>query len=125
MKIIETNKVSKPIGHYSHAVKTGNLVFCSGRTPVNPATGKIDTNDIPQQTKFCLENIRLILSEAGLTLNNVVKVSVFLADMDMFQEMNQAYSEVFGNHKPARTTIAAKGLPLNTLVEIDCIAAIE
>lgn len=112
----------KAIGPYSQAIRTGNLLFCSGQTPIDPLTMKIEASEIEEQTRRVLANLKEVLSEAGLTLSNVVKTNVYLADMSLFEGMNGMYAEVFGDHRPARTTIAAKGLPLNALVEIECIA---
>jgi len=122
MKVIFTEEAPKAIGPYSQAIRTGNLLYCSGQTPLDPTTMKIEALDIEGQTHRVIENLRLILKEAGLTLNNVIKVNVFLADMELFAQMNAIYTECFDNHKPARTTVAVKGLPLNALVEIECIA---
>jgi 2-iminobutanoate/2-iminopropanoate deaminase len=122
MKVIFTEEAPKAIGPYSQAIRTGNLLYCSGQTPLDPVTMKIEAPGIEAQTSRVIENLRLILKEAGLTLNNVIKVNVFLTDMELFAKMNAIYTECFGNHKPARTTVAVKGLPLNALVEIECIA---
>ncbi|WP_259065278.1 RidA family protein [Mucilaginibacter sp. X4EP1] len=122
MKVIFTEEAPKAIGPYSQAIRAGNLLYCSGQTPLDPVTMKVEVADIEAQTHRVIENLRLILKEADLTLNNVIKVNVFLIDMELFAQMNAIYTECFGNHKPARTTVAVKGLPLNALVEIECIA---
>ena len=83
---------------------------------------KIETDAIEEQTKRAIENLKLVLQEAGLELNNVVKTNVFLSDMELFPKMNAVYAECFGNHCPARSTVAVKGLPHNAMVEIECIA---
>jgi len=122
MKVIFTEDAPKAVGPYSQAIRTGNLLYCSGQTPLDPVTMKIEASDIEGQTRQVIENIRLILKEARLALDNVIKVNVFLTDMGLFAQMNAIYTEYFANHKPARTTVGVKGLPLNALVEIECIA---
>jgi len=122
MNNIFSESAPKAIGPYSQAMRTGNLLFCSGQTPLNPVTMKIEVSTIEEQTKQVIENLTLVLKEAGLELNHVVKTNVFLSDMDLFSKMNSAYAECFGNHRPARSTVAVKGLPYNALVEIECIA---
>jgi 2-iminobutanoate/2-iminopropanoate deaminase len=122
MKIINSKDAPKAIGPYSQAIRTGNLLYCSGQTPLDVETAKIETNDIDSQTLQVINNLKVVLKEAGLSILNVVKTNVFLSDMENFQKMNVVYAECFGNHRPARTTVAVKGLPYNALVEIECIA---
>jgi 2-iminobutanoate/2-iminopropanoate deaminase len=122
MNIHYSPDAPKAIGPYSQAIRTGNLLYCSGQTPIDPSTMKIEEAEIEGQTKRVIENLRLVLESAGLSLQQVVKTNVFLADMDLFAGMNTIYAECFGEHRPARTTVAVKGLPLNALVEIECIA---
>jgi 2-iminobutanoate/2-iminopropanoate deaminase len=119
MKVYFSNNAPKAIGPYSQAVQTGNLLYCSGQTPIEPESMKIEIASIEGQTKRAIKNLEAILQEAGLTLKNVVKTNVFLTDMENFSKMN---AMCFGEHRPARTTIAVKGLPYNALVEIECIA---
>jgi 2-iminobutanoate/2-iminopropanoate deaminase len=116
------DKAPKAIGPYSHAISVGNLVFCSGQTPLDPETMKITASDIETQTKRVLMNLALVLAGRGLTLNEVIKTTVYLKSMADFDGMNQAYAEMFGAHKPSRTTISVKQNPLDALVEIECIA---
>jgi 2-iminobutanoate/2-iminopropanoate deaminase len=125
MKSIFSEHAPKAIGPYSHAVQTGNLLYCSGQTPIDPVTMKIESDTIEGQTKRALENLRLVLQAADLTLLDVVKTNVFLTDMDLFSKMNAVYAEMFGVHRPARSTVAVKGLPHNALVEIECIAEVR
>lgn len=122
MKVIFNESAPKAIGPYSQAIRTGNVLYCSGQTPLNPETMKIEVDTIEAQTKQCIENLKLVLQKAGLELNNVVKTSVFLTDMDLFSKMNAVYADCFGDHRPARSTVAVKGLPYNALVEIECVA---
>jgi 2-iminobutanoate/2-iminopropanoate deaminase len=110
------------IGPYSHAVLVGDLVFCSGQTPIDPRTMELLGDDIQVQTKQVLLNLEAVLASLGLDLSNVIKTTVFLATMEDFQGMNTVYAEMFGAHRPARTTVAVKENPLGALVEIECIA---
>jgi 2-iminobutanoate/2-iminopropanoate deaminase len=112
------------IGPYSHAIQSGSLVFCSGQTPLDPKTMKLIGDNIEQQTEQALANLETVLNGLGLSLQNVVKTTVFLQDMADFAGMNAVYGRVFAPHRPARTTIAVKQNPLNALVEIECIAEI-
>ena len=122
MKNISTELAPGAIGPYSQAVKAGDLLYCSGQTPLEPATMKIEETEIEGQTKRVIDNLKLVLNEAGLDLKNVVKTNVFITDMGLFQRMNTIYAACFGDHRPARSTVAVKGLPYNALVEIECIA---
>lgn len=122
MQQIFTASAPKAIGPYSQAIRTGNLLYCSGQTPLDPETMKIEVDTIEGQTKQVIVNLKLVLQEAGLDLNTVVKTNVFLSDMALFSKMNAVYAECFGNHRPARSTVAVKGLPYNAMVEIECIA---
>ncbi|MEO1049907.1 MAG: Rid family detoxifying hydrolase [Bacteroidota bacterium] len=112
------------IGPYCHAVRTGNLVYCSGQTPLDPETMQIVGDNITEQTGRVFQNITIVLGGMGLELKNIVKTNVYLSDMANFDGMNAKYAEMFGDHRPARTTIAVKQNPLNALVEIECIAEI-
>ncbi|GHN01379.1 endoribonuclease [Cytophagales bacterium WSM2-2] len=122
MKAIFSEQAPKAIGPYSQAILTGNLLYCSGQTPVDPVTMKIETSDIESQTRRALKNLEIVLASEGLSLLHVVKTNVYLIDMSLFEKMNKEYASVFGDHRPARTTVAVKGLPYNALVEIECIA---
>ncbi|MEJ2746742.1 MAG: Rid family detoxifying hydrolase [Anaerolineae bacterium] len=112
------------IGPYSHAIQSGNLIFCSGQTPLDPETMALVGSDIGQQTAQALANLETVLNGLGLSLQNVVKTTVFLQDMADFAGMNAVYGRVFAPHRPARTTIAVKQNPLGALGEIECIAEI-
>lgn len=122
MKTINIENAPAAIGPYSHAVKAGGFYFCSGQTPLDPATMKLVGDNIEEQTQRVFKNIKIVLEGLGLTLNNVVKTTVFLKSMDDFAGMNAVYAEAFGNHKPARSTIAVKQNPMDALVEIECVA---
>ena len=122
-KIISTDKAPAAIGPYNQAIDTGNLIFVAGQIPVDPAQGKIVEQDIAGQTRQVLENVKAILSEAGLGMENVVKATVFLASMDDFQAMNKVYAEYFANEPPARAAFEVAALPLGARVEIEAIAS--
>lgn len=113
------------IGPYSHAIQVGNLIFCSGQTPLDPQTMKLVGADIQTQTRQALGNLNVVLEGLGLSLQNVVKTTVYLKEMADFAGMNAVYAEMFGAHRPARTTISIKQNPLDALVEIECIAEIQ
>ncbi len=120
-KVIATNNAPGAIGPYSQAIDTGSFVFISGQIPVNPATGEIPEG-IEAQAAQSMANIKAILAEAGLTMDNVVKTTVFLADMSLFANMNKVYAENFTAPFPARSAVAVKELPKQVLVEIEVIA---
>lgn len=121
--IIKTENAPKPIGPYNQAIKTGNMLFVSGQIPVNPATGKVDSKDIVWQTTQVMENIKAIVLEAGFTMNDIVKTSIFISDMNNFAKINETYGKYFDSNAPARETIQVARLPLDVDVEISVIAA--
>ena len=124
MKSISTSNAPTAIGPYSQAVDSGaGLVFLSGQLPLDPATGAFPEGGIQAQTRQSLRNVQAILEAAGLSLANVVKTTVFLADMGDFAAMNEVYASFFAEPFPARSAVAAKALPKGALVEIECIAA--
>ena len=122
MKIISAPQAPAAIGPYSHAIQAGPFVFCSGQTPIDPATGNLAVGDIEVQTKQVFANIQAVLTAAGCTLQDVVKSTVYLKDMGDFARMNAVYEAAFAPHKPARTTIQAAKLPRDCVVEIEVIA---
>ncbi len=124
-KIISTENAPGAIGPYSQAVKTGNFVFCSGQIPIDPATGEFVSDNVAEQTEQVLKNLEKVLEAAESSLKNVVKTTVFLADMNDFGEMNEVYAKFFSENKPARATVQAARLPKDARVEIECIAVIE
>ena len=121
-KVIFTDKAPAAIGPYSQAIEANGMVFLSGQLPVDPATGEFVPGGVAEQTAQCFENIKSILSEAGLTTANIVKTNVFLADMSLFAEMNAVYATNFDGDFPARSAFAVKALPKGALVEIESIA---
>ena len=121
-KVIFTEKAPAAIGPYSQAIEANGMVFLSGQLPVDPATGEFVPGGVAEQTKQCFENIKSVLAEAGLTTANIVKTTVFLADMSLFADMNAVYATYFESEFPARSAFAVKALPKNALVEIESIA---
>lgn len=124
MESIHSDKAPKALGPYSQAIKAGGFVFCSGQVPIDPATGSFVDGGIKEQTRQSLTNARNVLQAAGLDLADVVKTTVFLADMDDFADMNGVYEEFFMPPYPARSAVAVKKLPKGALVEIECIASV-
>lgn len=124
MNAISTEKAPAAIGPYSQAIDSGaGIVFVSGQLPIDPATGAFPEGGVVEQTRQSLTNARAILEAAGLGLENVVKTTVFLADMADFGAMNEVYASFFSAPYPARSAVAVKTLPKGALVEIECIAA--
>ena len=124
--VITTPRAPAAIGPYSQGIKAGNLLFVSGQIPIDPATGAvIEAKDIPSQTRRVLQNIQQILSSGGATIENVVRTTVFLKDMNDFAEMNRVYGEFFSEAAPARATVEVARLPKDVGVEIDCIAVVD
>ena len=124
MKVISTQKAPSAIGPYSQTIQVGNLVYTSGQIPIDPATGMIVEGGIQAQARQSLLNVKAILEEAGLTMGNVVKTTVFMADMNDFADMNAVYAEFFAEPFPARSAVAVKTLPKGALVEIEVVAEI-
>jgi 2-iminobutanoate/2-iminopropanoate deaminase len=120
---VHAANLPKPVGPYSPGMKFERLIFVSGQGATDPTTGQLVGADVETQTEQCLVNVRAILRAAGSDLQHVLRCGVFLLDMKEFQQMNGVYARMFGDHRPARTTIQAAGLPGEGLrVEIDCIA---
>ena len=124
MKAISTKKAPAAIGPYSQAIRVGNLVYTSGQIPIDPATGAFVEGGIKEQTRQSLTNVRAILAEVGLAMSDVVKTTVFMADMNDFAEMNAVYAEFFAEPYPARSAVAVKTLPKGALVEIEVVAEV-
>ncbi len=117
-----SDSVPAPVGPYTPAVVAGGLVFCSGQLPVDPATGAPAGGGIGAATRQVLANVEAVLGGVGATLGDVVKTTVFLTDLGDFEAMNAAYAEVFGPHKPARSTVQVAALPKGAAIEIEAIA---
>lgn len=125
MRKIASSQAPSAIGPYSQAIKTDRFLFCSGQLGIDPATKKLAGEDITSQTRQIFNNITAILKEASLTLDAVVKTTVFLKNLEDFSIMNGLYEKAFGDHKPARSTVQVARLPLDALIEIECIAVSE
>jgi len=110
------------IGPYSHGVWAGDLLYLSGQTPIDPATGKLVEGGVAEQTERVFANLTAVLADAGLTMDDVVKTNVFLTSMDDFAQMNGVYGNQFSEPYPARSTVAVAGLPLGARVEIELVA---
>lgn len=123
-EVISTENAPGAIGPYSQAIKAGGMVFCSGQIPIDPTTGQFVSDNVAEQTAQVFKNLEAVLRAAGTGLGNVVKTTVFLADMNDFTEMNEVYSQFFSENKPARATVQAARLPRDAKVEIDCIATV-
>ena len=125
IEVINTDKSPAAIGPYSQGIKTGNLLFVSGQMPINPSTGEIVGGTIKDQTARVIENLRAILEEAGLTLDNVVKTTVFIKDMNEFSNINEVYASYFTKTKPARSCVEVARLPKDVGIEMEAIAVMK
>jgi len=117
-----SSPTASAIGPYSHAIDDGTHVFCSGQTPIDPDTGALREGGVGDQTHQCFDNLFAVLADGGLGPDDVVKVNVYLTDMNDFAEMNDAYATRFAAPPPARTTVGVAGLPMNARVEIELVA---
>jgi 2-iminobutanoate/2-iminopropanoate deaminase len=124
MKSIASSIAPKAVGPYSQAIAAGGFVFCSGQLGLDPATGQLAAADTAGQARQVLQNLSAVLDAAGSGLRQVVKTTVFLADMNDFAAMNAEYEKAFGAHRPARSTVEVKRLPKDARVEIECIATV-
>jgi 2-iminobutanoate/2-iminopropanoate deaminase len=125
MRPVATDGAPRAIGPYSQGIASGGLVYTAGQTPLDPATGDLVAGEVSEQTARALENIRAILDAAGSGMALVVKTTVFLTDMADFPAMNAAYAAAFGEHRPARSTVAVKALPRGARVEIEAVAELR
>jgi 2-iminobutanoate/2-iminopropanoate deaminase len=121
MKFISTKEAPEAIGPYSQAVEVNGLIYTSGQIALFP-DGTMEIGDVEHQTHQVMKNLFYVLEAAGSHFNDVIKTTIFLADMNDFDKVNKIYAHYFGSHKPVRSTVAVKTLPKNALVEIDCIA---
>jgi len=124
-RVIFTEKAPRPIGPYSQAVVAGGFLFGSGQIPVDPETGRIVEGGIKEQTRRVMENIKAILEAAGCTLEDVVSVTVFLSDLNDFEEFNRVYAEYFKGQPPTRTTVEVSRLPKGVKLEVNFIAVLR
>jgi reactive intermediate/imine deaminase len=125
MKFIETNNALKPTGHYSQAIVHNDIIYLSGQLAVNPVTGEKEFGSIEQETLCVLRNIELILNEAGSDINHVLKATLYIPDIALWNNVNEVYTNFFGNHKPARSIVPTNDLHFGFKIEIDIIAAIK
>lgn len=125
MDRIHTPDAPEAIGPYSQAMKVDGWVFCSGQIPLDPGTMELVEGDVAAQTEQVMTNLKAVLAEAGASLQDVVKTTVFLSDMALFTPMNEVYGRHFGDHRPARATVAVRELPKSVDVEIECIARLS
>jgi 2-iminobutanoate/2-iminopropanoate deaminase len=123
--IITTDRAPQAIGPYSQAVRAGDLIFASGQIPIDPATGEFVAGGVAEQTEQVLRNLSAVMDAAGVGMNQVVKTTVFLADMNDFVAMNEVYGRYFGEAPPARATVQAARLPRDARVEIEAIAVVN
>jgi len=124
-EIIATDKAPRAIGPYSQAVRAGGFIFASGQIPFDPATGEFVPGGIDEQTEQVLKNLTAVFAAAGVGMDQIVKTTVFLADMADFTAMNDMYARFFGDAPPARSTVQAAGLPRGARIEIDAIAVMD
>lgn len=124
MQLISTEKAPAAVGPYSQGIKKGNVIYTSGQLPIVPETGELLKGNIKDVARQSLENVKAVLNEAGATLNDVVKVTVFVADMNNFAQINEVYAEYFTEHKPARSLVEVSRLPKDGDIEIEAIAII-
>ncbi|MBF0594951.1 MAG: RidA family protein [Candidatus Omnitrophica bacterium] len=124
MKIVQPIKSPKPAGPYNHGVISGNLVFCAGQIPLDPSTGNVVPGGIEEQTTRVFENIKLVLADAGSSIEKIVKVTVYLKDLNDFAGMNKIYSQYIPANFPARSTLQVARIPKDVLVEIEVIAEV-
>ncbi len=124
MDFVSSKDAPKAIGPYSQAIKANGLLFTSGQVGLDPASGELVSADFAAQVRRAFENLKAVLQAGGSDFRRVTKATVYLTDMANFQTMNGIYSEYFGDHKPARTTVAVSGLPKAALIEIDLVALV-
>jgi 2-iminobutanoate/2-iminopropanoate deaminase len=125
LDVVTTGGAPKAIGPYSQAIATDGFIFTAGQVALDPATGELVVGGIADQTTRALENLRAVLTAAGSSPSQVIKTTVFLVDMADFGAMNEVYGRFFGDHRPARSTVAVAGLPRGALVEIEVIATVS
>lgn len=123
LKLVATEKAPAAVGPYSQGVQVGNLVFTSGQLPLVPGTGEL-ISDIEKATRQSLDNVKAILEAAGTSLEKVIKVTIFVADINDFAKINEIYAEYFSNHKPARSLVEVSNLPKGGVIEIEAIAEV-
>ena len=121
-KLVSTDQAPTAIGPYSQAVSSGEFLFVSGQLPIDPTTGEMVTGDIAEQTRRVLQNVQAVLESQGLSVEDIVKVTVFLTQMDDYQVVNEVYADMFGKWQPARSVVRVAGLPKEAPIEVEAIA---
>lgn len=122
IELLSTKEAPGAVGPYSQGTKCGNMIYTSGQLPIDPETGNLLTGDIQEQAKRSLENVKAVLKSAGATLEDVVKVNVYVTDIEKFSLINEVYAEYFSSHKPARALVEVSRLPLGGEIEIEAVA---
>lgn len=125
MKSVKTDKAPVPGGHYSQAMVHNGLVYVSGQLPVDPETGEKQTGSIEDQTRLVLNNLSAILEASGSSLNQVLKVNVYISDISLWGKVNEVYAELFGDHRPARAIVPTRDLHFGFKIEVDAVAATD
>lgn len=127
LKMVTTDKAPKAVGPYSQAVRAGNLLFCSGQIPIDPASGELTLFDgnAAEQARLVMTNLKAVLAAEGLSWGDVIKTTIFLSDMDHFGKVNEVYASFFGTYKPARACVEVARLPKDVDVEIEAIALVR
>ena len=123
-QVVHTDDAPAAIGPYSQAVKSDGLVFCSGQVPFEPKTMELVSGTVAEETRRCVENLRAVLEEAGSSLSQVVKTTIYVTNMDDFAEVNEAYASFFDAEPPARATVGVAALPKGARVEVECVAGL-
>ena len=122
LRFLSTDKAPGAVGPYSQGVKAENIIYTSGQLPIDPTTGELSKGDIQKETRLCLENVKAVLESAHASIEHLVKVTVFVTDMNDFPKINEVYAEFFGEHKPARSLVQVAALPKGADIEIEGIA---
>ncbi len=125
MKSVQTEKAPLPGGHYSQAIVHNGLVYVSGQLPVDPETGEKQTGSIEEQTRLVLQNLSAILEASGSSLDQVLKVTVYISDISLWGKVNEVYAEIFGEHRPARAIVPTRDLHFGFKIEVDAVAAVR
>ncbi len=125
MKKIKLPNAPEPKGHYSPAVEHNGLIFVSGQLPINHQTGEVETGAIEAQTELALRNVEAILKEVGSDLNQVLQMTIYVSEMELWDKVNETYASILGEHKPARAIVPVKDLHFGTKIEIQAIAAVK
>ena len=125
MKSIKTGNAPLPGGHYSQAIVHNGLVYVSGQLPIDPKTGEKQTGSIEEQTNLVLQNLSAILDASGSSLNQVLKVTVYISDISLWGKVNEVYAEIFGDHRPARAIVPTRDLHFGFKIEVDAVAAVD